>query len=147
MKGLWSLGFVKLNPDAIIPSYAHEGDSGFDLRSIENVILAPKAKTIIKTGLAANIPSGTEIQIRPRSGMSIKTDLDLPNSPGTVDSCYTGEWGVIVRNYGEEAIKIKKGDRIAQAVLTPVLKAHIFEAKELDETSRGAGAYGSTGTK
>lgn len=135
----------KLNKDAKIPKYAHSGDSGFDLAAIENVTIVPGETTIVKTGLAISVPKGTELQIRPRSGTSLKTSLRIVNSPGTVDSNYLGEVGIIVQNTGHRAIFLEKGERIAQGVICPVYEARFVEVEEFEETTRGSGGFGSTG--
>lgn len=135
----------KLHPAATIPKYARDGDAGFDLVAIRGAYLKPGETVIIKTGLAMAIPKGFELQVRPRSGLSAKTKLRVANSPGTVDSGYRGEIGIIMENIGEWAIDIAAGDRIAQGVISIVPAANFVETNELDETERGAGGYGSTG--
>lgn len=139
------LEFIKLDDRAVLPSYKHEGDSGFDLHILEDITLRPGETKIAKTGLAANIPDDCEIQLRPRSSLAAKTTVILPNSPGTIDACYRGEWGIILHNIGDRSWSFSAGDRVAQAVLAPVLRAEIVEVETLTETTRGAGAYGSTG--
>jgi dUTP pyrophosphatase len=171
----------RLHTDAVIPQYAHEGDAGFDLVAIEDTIIEPGETKIIRTGLSFAIPPGYEIQIRPRSGITLKTKLRV--QLGTIDSGYRGEIGVIVDNiaqkeyycrgknqelgvlYDENAIGIdgresvtgkshparthiiRKGDRIAQAVIAPVEQANFQIVDELDETTRGTGGFGSSGVK
>lgn len=135
----------KLSEDAILPSYARYGDAGMDLSSCENAILKPGERKFIPTGLAFEIPYGTELQIRPRSGLAIKKGISIVNSPGTLDYGYRGELGIILINHGEEDFIINKGDRIAQAVLNRIEIAEIEEAEELSETERGEGGLGSTG--
>lgn len=159
----------KLHADAVIPFYARQGDAGMDLVSVADVTILPGETAIIPTGLAMGIPPGYEIQIRPRSGMSAKTKLRIANSPGTIDSNYRGEIGIICDNIAEEfvqaemkfdggmltvedeqpqnVIHIKKGDRIAQAVLAEVPTAVFEEVDDLDETNRGADGYGSSGSR
>jgi len=137
----------QLHVDAVIPTYAHEGDAGADLYSIERVILNPNETKIIKTGLSVELPKGYEWQIRPRSGMSVKTQLMVSNSPGTVDERYRGEVGVIMFNPTPKTIKIDKGTRIAQAVLKEVPRANFVIVGELSTTERGEGGFGSTGEK
>lgn len=134
----------KLNKKAIIPQYQSEGAAGFDFHSISDVKIPPKATVLVKTGLAMAIPSGYEIQVRPRSGMSLKTKIRISNAPGTVDCDFRGEVGIIVDNIGDETITIQVGDRIAQGVLNEVPQAQFIEVKELDETKRGEGGFGST---
>lgn len=135
---------VKLREDAIIPTYAHDTDAGADVSAIEETIIEPHTNTIVKTGLKVAIPVGYEIQIRPRSGLSLKTNLRIPNAPGTIDSDYRGEVGIIVSNIGDEPIIIKKGDRIAQMLIAPTPMIRWNEVTELDDTNRGEKGYGST---
>jgi dUTP pyrophosphatase len=145
--GIMELKVKKLRDDAIVPSYNFDGDSGFDLVSLEYCELQPKSQTLIKTGLAFEIPYGYEMQIRPRSGLALRHGITLTNSPATIDSNYRGEVGVIVYNLGDYPFKINKGDRIAQAVICPVVYVDIKEVNELTDTNRGGGGYGSTGVK
>ena len=134
----------KLSPDAIIPQYHSEGAAGFDFHCIEDIELYPYDIQIIKTGLAISLPLGYELQVRPRSGLSLKTKARVCNSPGTVDSDFRGEIGIIMENTGVEIIKFNKHDRIAQGVLNEIPQAEFVEVDELDETARGDGGYGST---
>ncbi len=134
----------KLAGAAIIPEYQSEGASGFDFHSVEDVIIDRGCTTTISTGLAMSIPTGFELQIRPRSGLSLKTGLRVANAPGTIDSDYRGEIKIIIHNASNRAEEIKIGDRIAQGVVAPV-KYITFEEGELDETERGEGGFGSTG--
>lgn len=133
----------KLHPDAVIPKYAKPGDSGFDLEAVESVVINPYGKTIVKTGLAFEVPPGCELQVRPRSGVTTKTNLRVQF--GTVDSGYRGEVGVIVDNIGGHKEIIPKGYRIAQGVICPVAKVTLIESDFLSETERDAGGFGSTG--
>ena len=135
----------KLHPDAIIPQYQHEGDAGMDLHAIEAVAIAPHRTALIKTGLAAEIPSDTELQIRPRSGLALNHSLTVLNSPGTIDSNYRGEIGVILINHGVETFQVKPGMRIAQMVMTKLIRAEIREVTKLSDTTRSTGGFGSTG--
>ena len=128
-----------------LPSYATSGAAGMDVLAAEHVTLAPGARHAVATGFALAIPSGYEIQVRPRSGLALKHGISVPNTPGTIDSDYRGELKVIVINHGSEAFAIARGDRIAQLVLAPVTLASWSEVDELDETERGAGGFGSTG--
>jgi len=145
------LKFKRLNPAAQIPAYQTEGAAGFDLAAAEEVLVFPGQTVVVKTGLACAIPPGYEMQIRPRSGVSLKTPLLIKNSPGTIDCDYRGDIGVIVHNctdpqqYGHVPYVIKVGARIAQGVIKPVIQASIEEVEELDETVRGIGGFGSTG--
>ena len=132
-----------------LPSYATAGAAGMDLLAAVQapLVLAPGARTLVPTGLAIALPPGFELQIRPRSGLALKNGIILPNSPGTIDEDYRGELQVIVMNAGTEPFTIERGMRIAQAVLAPVVRAAWQEVAELDETQRGAGGFGSTGTR
>ncbi len=134
----------KIHQDAVIPSYVHEGDAGFDFTSIEDVVLTPYERKIVKTGLKVEIPPGYEMQIRPRSGISLKTPVLIANAPGTIDSGYRGEVGIIVLNNSSSEYKIEKGERIAQGVIKEVIPVIHIEADELSETMRGEGGFGST---
>jgi dUTP pyrophosphatase len=138
------LKFKKLHEDAQIPHYASKGAAGFDLVAIEDVLLTTGQTKLIKTGLAVAVPYGYELQIRPRSGLSLKTGLRVVNSPGTVDSDYRGEVCVIMQATGG-VYEIKKGDRIAQGVVTEVFQVDFEEVSDLDDTERGSGGFGSTG--
>lgn len=137
----------KLHPDAVIPSYAHKGDSGMDVYSIEDFELKTFERKLVKTGLSFEIPFGYEIQTRPKSGLAIKHGITIVNAPGTIDSCYRGELGIILMNTGKEVYHVKRGEKIAQIVLQKVEEIEFEEVKELDETSRGEGGFGSTGLK
>lgn len=128
-----------------LPRYATEGAAGMDVLAAEDVTLAPGARHAVATGLAVAIPPGYEIQVRPRSGLALKHGISVPNTPGTIDSDYRGELKVILINHGSEPFPIHRGDRVAQLVLAPVTLAEWDEVAELDETSRGAGGFGSTG--
>jgi dUTP pyrophosphatase len=111
------------------------------------VVIAPGGRALIPTGLKMAIPAGYEIQVRPRSGLALKNGITLPNSPGTIDEDYRGELGVILMNAGNEPFTVERGMRIAQAVLAPVTRGVWREVSALPETARGAGGFGSTGTK
>ena len=139
------LKIKKLKNEAQIPSYQTKEAAGFDLHSIEDVILKPGERRLIRTGLAFEIEFGYEIQIRPRSGLAFKHGITVLNSPGTIDSDYRGEIKVLLINHSNEEFEIKKGDRIAQAVVVPVIQAEIIEVEELSDTARGEGGFGSTG--
>jgi dUTP pyrophosphatase len=137
--------FKKLDPKAIIPKYETAGSAGLDLSSIIDVDIKPGEQALIPTGLAVEIPPGTELQLRPRSGLALKHMISVTNSPGTLDSDYRGPIGIILINHGYEHYYVRVGDRIAQAVLCPVIKADIRVVDELSDTNRGDGGYGSTG--
>ena len=146
----YSLKFIN-SSDNEDPKFANEGDSGFDLRANigEDIILEPFKRTLIPTGLFFQLDKGYEIQVRPRSGLAVKNGITVLNSPGTVDSHYRGECKVPLINLGEEPFLIKKGDRIAQAVLCPVFGEGYVDLKKVDAidlTKRGSDGFGSTGT-
>ena len=148
--------FKKLRPEAIIPEYATPGASGMDVASPVSMSIESGETVLIPLGFAVAIPEGWELQGRPRSGLSLKTKLRLPNAPGTIDSDYRGEVGVIVENtykghkdpnfgFLTPPFWIARGDRIAQLVLCPVARAELVEVDELPKTQRGDGGFGSTG--
>lgn len=139
------LKIKKLNPKAIIPAYQTEEAAGFDLHSIEDVVIKPNERKLISTGLAFEIEFGYEVQIRPRSGLAFKEGITVLNSPGTIDSDYRGEIKVLLINLGDRDFKIKRGDRIAQAVVAPIIQAKIVEVDNLSTTKRGEKGFGSTG--
>ncbi|SFI11359.1 dUTP diphosphatase [Albimonas pacifica] len=137
------------DPALPLPAYETAGAAGMDLRASfpdrGTVSLAPGARTLVPTGLAIALPAGFEAQVRPRSGLALKKGLTVANAPGTVDSDYRGEVGVILVNLGDAAVEIAHGDRIAQMVIAPVTRGLWREVETLDETARGAGGFGSTG--
>lgn len=134
-----------------LPSYQTAGAAGADICANfppdqrTGVEIPPGARALVPTGIAVAVPAGYEMQLRPRSGLALKHGITLPNSPGTIDSDYRGPLGVIVMNAGAAPFHICHGDRIAQAVIAPVVKASFVVARELDKTDRGAGGFGSTG--
>ncbi|MCR0984635.1 dUTP diphosphatase [Roseomonas populi] len=134
--------------DLPLPAYATDGAAAMDLLAAVEAPLTilPGARALVPTGLVVALPPGHEWQIRPRSGLALKHGIVLPNSPGTIDEDYRGEVQVIVMNAGEEPFMVERGMRIAQAVLAPVTRAVFEEAESLDETVRGGGGFGSTGT-
>jgi len=140
-----TLRFKKVHPDAVLPAYAHEGDAGMDVRSVDDLEIAPGARALVHTGLVMMLPSGCEAQVRPRSGLALKYGVTVLNTPGTIDEGYRGEVGVILANFGDAPFKVNKGDRIAQIVLATVTRADIEEVREVDGTERGGGGFGSTG--
>lgn len=158
--GQIKLPIKKLREDAILPKYAHGfEDSGMDVYAAKTAVkvegewkeydeytLAPNETVLVKTGIAAAAPIGTEIQVRPTSGNSLKTMLRVANAPGTVDAGYRNEIGVIITNTGTTEVTINKNDKIAQLVLVPVLHADIELVDELPSSDRGLNGYGSTGT-
>ncbi|MBO9622419.1 MAG: dUTP diphosphatase [Sphingomonas sp.] len=129
-----------------LPAYATAGAAGMDVVSAEDLILAPGARHAVATGFAMAIPEGFEVQVRPRSGLALKYGITCLNTPGTIDSDYRGEVKVILANLGDAAFPIARGDRIAQLVPAPVQRAALEEAEALDDTIRGIGGFGSTGT-
>ena len=137
-----------LSPLARRPIYATAGASGMDLHAAiaSPVTLLPGERTMIPLGFATAIPAGWEIQGRPRSGLASRHGITIPNTPGTIDSDYRGEWKVPLINLGSDAFIIEPGMRIAQAVICPVVRAEWIEVDALDETNRGEGGFGSTGT-
>ena len=128
-----------------MPTYAHPGDAGMDVRSIEELTLEPGARALVHTGLVFQLPPDAEAQVRPRSGLALKHGVTVLNSPGTIDAGYRGEVGVILVNLGQRPFKIEKGMKIAQVVVSRVEQAEIVEVQETDETDRGSGGFGSTG--
>jgi dUTP pyrophosphatase len=128
-----------------LPSYASHGAAGLDVVAAETLTLAPGARHAVATGFAVAIPDGFEIQVRPRSGLALKHGITCLNAPGTIDSDYRGEVKVILANLGAEPFEVGRGERIAQLVPAPVLKAAFVEEEALSETARGAGGFGSTG--
>ena len=135
------------NLDLPLPSYQSDGSSGLDLQAAvtEGIILQPGDIRLIPTGLSISLPEGYEAQIRPRSGLALQHGLGLVNSPGTIDSDYRGEIRVIAINWGKEPLTIKRGDRIAQIIISRVSRAIIEEVRELDPTERGGGGFGHSG--
>ena len=131
--------------DNPLPKYARDGDAGMDICAAEDDFLAPFNWKAISTGLYVEIPDGYEIQIRSRSGLAFKYGVSVLNSPGTIDSGYRGEIKVILKNSDHHRYEIKKGDRIAQMVVSEFTKASLTEVAELSETERGEGGLGSTG--
>ena len=137
----------KLSPKVQLPSYKTEGSSGMDLMAfIEGSIkIAPNKSALIPTGISVAISDDFEIQIRPRSGLAVKSNISVLNTPGTIDSDYRGEIKVILFNHGSKEFVVKNNDRIAQMILVPVLKVDFEEVDDLPETLRGSGGFGSTG--
>ena len=137
----------KLDPLVKLPSYKSEGASGMDLMAFikDQINIKPKTSSLIPTGLSIAFPKEYEIQIRPRSGLAAKNNVSVLNTPGTIDSDYRGELKVIIYNHGNKDFIINNGDRIAQMILTPVIKMELEETDNLPETLRGGGGFGSTG--
>ncbi|QHG17359.1 dUTP diphosphatase [Nostoc sp. ATCC 53789] len=139
------LKVVKLADSAIIPKYEHPNDAGLDLVSIDELELPAGESRLIHTGISIELPQGTEAQIRPRSGLALKYQITVLNTPGTVDEGYRGEIGVILINHGKSSFQVTKGMKIAQMVITPVVRVDVEEVNSLSLTSRGNGGFGSTG--
>jgi dUTP pyrophosphatase len=128
-----------------LPSYASAEAAGLDVAAAEDLTLAPGERHAVATGFAIAIPHGFEVQVRPRSGLAIKHGITCLNTPGTIDSDYRGEVKVILANLGQEPFEVRRGERIAQLVPAPVLRADFVEVAGLEETGRGGGGFGSTG--
>ncbi len=137
----------KLDPEVKLPEYKTNGASGMDLKAFikKPINLKPKTSSLIPTGLSVAFVKDYEIQIRPRSGLAAKNNITVLNTPGTIDSDYRGEIKVIIYNHGNNSFIVNNGDRIAQMVLSPVIKIELEEANELPKTLRGKGGFGSTG--
>ena len=137
----------KINPSVKLPSYKTSGASGMDLMACldKPIDLKPKESCLIPTGLSVAFPKEYEIQIRPRSGLAAKNNISVLNTPGTIDSDYRGELKIILYNHGDKNFKINNNDRIAQMILTPILKMDLEETNELPNSVRGDGGFGSTG--
>ena len=144
---MFKIQIKRLNSEVKIPSYKTRGSSGMDLMAFSKdpVTIKPKSSELISTGIAVAIPEDTEIQIRPRSGLAAKSNISVLNTPGTIDSDYRGELKIILYNHGADDFVVNNGDRIAQMVLMPVLKASFEEVENLPNTIRGTGGFGSTG--
>ena len=137
----------RLSKDVALPKYETEGSSGLDLaaNTDKQIKILPGKIEIIPTGLAVAIPKNFEIQIRPRSGLAVKSQISVLNTPGTIDADYRGELKVILINLSDKVFVVERGLRIAQMVLCPVVKARLKEVTELENTKRGSGGFGSTG--
>ena len=137
---------TKLDNDAVIPTYAKPGDAGADLYSISELVLSPGERALVKTGIAIALPNGYVGLVHPRSGLGLKNGISVVNTPGTIDSGYRGEIGVVLINHDlHESFQVKKGDRIAQLVIQKVENAQFKMVNQLPESERAAGGYGSTG--
>ena len=139
----------RLSSKVTMPQYKTIGSSGMDIAAFldNEIFIKPSEKKIIPTGIKLKIPKGYEVQIRPRSGLAANNDITVLNTPGTIDSDYRGEIKVILFNHGKNIFKVENGLRIAQMVLCPVIEANLSEVEIIDETERGEGGFGSTGTK
>ena len=132
--------------DLPFPGYASEGAAGLDIVTAQDLSLQPGERMAVPTGFAIEIPPGYEVQVRPRSGLALKHGVTCLNTPGTIDSDYRGEVKVILANLGQEVFAVRRGERIAQLVPAPVLRATFEEVPQLSDSGRGSGGFGSTGT-
>jgi dUTP pyrophosphatase len=136
----------RLSKSAVIPQYAHPGDAGLDLVSIETQTILPGKSQLIRTGIAIELPDGTEAQIRPRSGLALKHQVTVLNTPGTIDAGYRGEICVILINHSTQPFQVEQGMRIAQMVITSFIRVQIATVEMLqDNSTRAEGGFGSTG--
>jgi len=142
-----TLKFRRIHPDAVLPAYAHPSDAGMDVRSVDELVIPPGKRALVHTGLVMLLPPLYEAQVRPRSGLALKFGVTVLNTPGTIDSGYRGEVGVILANFGDEPFAVHKGDKVAQLVIAPVTQPEVVETTEVDETDRGSGGFGSTGVR
>jgi dUTP pyrophosphatase len=139
------LKIKKIHTDATTPQYAHPGDAGLDLFSIEEAELLPGSSQLIRTGIIIELPDEMEAQIRPRSGLALKHQITILNTPGTIDAGYRGEIGVIMINHGKEAFHVHKGMKIAQMVIQRVIRVDVEVVDELSQSQRGTDGFGSSG--
>ena len=144
---MMQLKVKRLNPAAVLPSYARAGDAGLDLFASEPATIAPGASALVGTGIAIELPPGTEAQVRPRSGLALKHAITVLNTPGTIDEGYRGEVGVILINHGHTPFAIEAGMKIAQLVVSPRIHVEVSEVDALQDSERGTGGFGSTGLK
>lgn len=145
VKKMLKIKIQKTHPKATTPKYAKPGDSGMDLFTLQQEIIQPNQTKLIKTGLKIEIPQGYEAQIRPRSGLALNNSITVLNTPGTIDSGYRGEIGIILINHSKEPYQIKHQEKIAQMVFQKVEQAYIEETSELSTTERNEKGFGSTG--
>ncbi len=138
---------VTVSEEGSLPEYATAGSAGMDLQACEEVVLQPGEVRAVGTGLRIALPEGYEAQVRPRSGLALKHGISIPNAPGTIDADYRGEVRVILINLGSEPFPIRRGDRIAQLVVAPVVRVEWECVGDLPETARGVGGFGSTGVR
>lgn len=139
----------RISEKVLIPKYETPGSSGMDIAAYieKNIIIEPGEKALVPTGFTLSVPKGYEVQIRPRSGLAVKKNISVLNTPGTIDSDYRGEVKVILVNFGKEKFVVENGSRIAQMVVCPIVQATLQEVEDLTKTKRGTGGFGSTGTK
>lgn len=142
-----TLAFKRIHPEAVLPAYAHESDAGMDIRSVAEVVIPARGRALVPTGLVVLLPPNYEAQVRPRSGLALKSGITVLNTPGTIDAGYRGEIGVILFNTTDTDFAVHKGDRVAQIVIAPVTRVEVIETDSVEETDRGAGGFGSTGAK
>ena len=142
-----TLAFKRVHPEAVLPAYAHESDAGMDVRSVAEVVIPARGRALVPTGLVVLLPPNYEAQVRPRSGLALKSGITVLNTPGTIDAGYRGEIGVILFNTTDTDFAVHKGDRVAQIVIAPVTRVEVIETDSVEETDRGAGGFGSTGAK
>lgn len=135
----------RVHPDAVVPGYAHPGDAGLDLSSVEATRLPAGGRAAVRTGLAIAVPDGWVGLVHPRSGLARRHGITVANAPGTIDAGYRGEVLVLLANLGDEDVELAAGERIAQLVLQEVGRAEVVEVDALDATARGEGGFGSTG--
>ena len=137
----------KLSSKVQLPKYKTDGSSGMDLMALieQPIKIKPQESVLIPTGITIAIPEDTEVQIRPRSGLAVKSNVSVLNTPGTIDSDYRGEIKIILFNHGKEEFTVNNNDRVAQMVLMPILKAEFEEVENLQKTLRGSEGFGSTG--
>ncbi|MDR0879297.1 MAG: dUTP diphosphatase [Clostridioides sp.] len=144
---MYNLKIKRLNGEAKLPSFAHIGDAGMDLYSVEEIVIESGETALVSTGIAIELPKNTEAQVRPRSGLALKHSVTVLNTPGTIDEGYRGELRVILINHGKEAFKVEKHMKIAQMLVKPTYAVNIEEVEELSDSERGEGGFGSTGLK
>lgn len=137
----------KIDEYAILPNYAHKGDAGLDLYSIEEKVIEPGEAALIKTGITIQLPENTEAQVRPRSGLALKYGVTVLNTPGTVDEGYRGPISIIIINHGKNSFKVEKQMKIAQMVIKPTITVDVKEVDSLSDSDRGCKGFGSSGLK
>jgi dUTP pyrophosphatase len=142
-----NLKIKRLSESAVIPQYAHPGDAGLDLVSIEAKAIKPGESALVRTGIAIELPPGTEAQVRPRSGLALKHQITVLNTPGTIDEGYRGEVCVILINHGTQVFQVEPGMRIAQMVIASFITVTVEAVEMLEDTARGVGGFGSTGVQ
>jgi dUTP pyrophosphatase len=142
-----NLKIKRLSESAVIPQYAHPGDAGLDLVSIEAKSISPGESALVRTGIAIELPPKTEAQVRPRSGLALKHQITVLNTPGTIDEGYRGEVCVILINHGTQVFQVEPGMRIAQMVIASFISVTVEAVEMLEDTVRGAGGFGSTGVQ